>query len=62
MQELKGCQEEVEKLRMREKQTGTDMAELQERESQLQRKLTSAQAKLDLLETERKELCEEVLS
>lgn len=58
--ELSALRGDLEKLQMREKQTGAERAGLHERDSQLQMKLSSAQAKLDLLETECKELRQEV--
>lgn len=58
--ELSVVREDLEKLQVREKHTGAERTGLQERESQLQMQLSTAQAKLDLLETECKELHQEV--
>ena len=58
--ELSVLKEDLETLQVREKQSGTERAGLHERESQLQMKLSSAQAKLDILETECNELRQEV--
>lgn len=59
-EELLGLREDVGKLQVREKHLTEERTSLQERESQLQIQLTASQTKLELLETECKDLRQEV--
>lgn len=58
--ELSVLREDLERAKVREKQLGAERAELKESESQVLMKLSAAQAKLVLLETECRELRQEV--